>query len=262
MNDDQGERDTTDDAPRPEPNAVSVKSSDTFLHRFLNAEDGILLFVRETLVSVSAVVAIGLLLFAISGVWPPMVAVESGSMEPHMYRGDLIFITAPDRFTPDYAYEDTGIVTVDIGSEKEFSSFNGPGSVIVYDPPSRAGSPIIHRARFYVEAEENWYDKANPNYINADSCAELRNCPAPHAGFITKGDANGRYDQASGIAEPVKTEWIDGVAHVRIPYLGYVRLELAGMFAPMPVASEAGSVDAQTHIAPDFESTNQTVSVV
>ncbi|MGM0592875.1 MAG: S26 family signal peptidase, partial [Halobacteriota archaeon] len=56
-------------------------------------------FLREIVTSVASVVVIGLLLFAISGVWPPMVAVESGSMEPHMERGDLIFITTPDRFT-------------------------------------------------------------------------------------------------------------------------------------------------------------------
>jgi signal peptidase len=240
MNDDQGDAGASDDPPRPNPDASSTESSDSPLHRLLNAQDGPLLFVRELLVSVSAVLVLGLLLFAIAGVWPPMVAVESGSMEPHMYRGDLVFITEPDRFSPDYAFEDTGVVTIDVGSEEGYQSFGGAGSVVVYDPPSRLGSPIIHRAHFHVEEGENWYDRANPDYVSADDCEELSYCPAPHAGFITKGDANARYDQASRIAEPVRPEWIQGVARLRIPLLGYVRLELAGAILPMPASAETG----------------------
>jgi Signal peptidase I len=208
---------------------VDIKSSApaSLLTKFRTAESGFLAFLRETLYSVVTVVAIGLLLFAVSGVWPPMVAVESGSMEPEMYRGDLIFVTETDRFTPEYGYDDTGIIPVTIGDAQQYRSFGGKGSVIIYESPNRAGSPIIHRAHFYVENGEDWYNKANQSYITADSCAELSNCPAPHAGFITKGDANTRYDQALAIAGPVRIEWIRGSARFRIPYLGYIRLELA-----------------------------------
>mgnify|MGYP006275670501 FL=1 len=219
-----------DRRPRPEPGSAAA-GSQSFLTRFRTAQSGPLMFVRETIYSAAAVLGVGLLLFAISGVWPPMVAVESGSMEPEMHRGDLVFVTEPHRFTPDYAYDDTGIVTVDIGTERGYRSFGGNGSVVIYDPPDRVGSPIIHRAHFYVEEGENWYDEANPAYVTADDCDALQNCPAPHAGFITKGDANSRYDQASNIAGPVRPTWIRGTARLRIPYLGYVRLQLAGMFA-------------------------------
>ncbi|MDS0297249.1 S26 family signal peptidase [Halogeometricum sp. S1BR25-6] len=258
MNDDQGDTGVPDDAPRPNPDASSAESSDSPLHRLLNAQDGPLLFVRELLVSVSAVLVLGLLLFAIAGVWPPMVAVESGSMEPHMHRGDLVFITEPDRFSPDYALEDTGVVTVDVGSGEGYQSFGGAGSVVVYDPPSRVGSPIIHRAHFYVEEGENWYDRANPEYVSADDCEELAYCPAPHAGFITKGDANARYDQASRIAEPVRAEWIQGIARLRVPFLGYVRLQLAGAILPTPGVAEAEgstvvSAEANTNANADVD---------
>ena len=218
--------------PNPEPGSRAARGrrgDKRFLTRFRTARSGPLLFVRETLYSALGVLAVGILLFAVSGVWPPMVAVESGSMEPEMQRGDLIFVTEPERFTPDYARG--GIVTVDVGSEEGYRSFGGTGSVIIYDPPARAGSPIIHRAHFHVEAGENWYDRANPAYLNADDCESLSNCPAPHDGFITKGDANSRYDQASNIAGPVRPGWVRGTARLRIPYLGYVRLELAGLFA-------------------------------
>ena len=215
--------------PSPEPGSRAAGREESFVTRFRTARSGPLLFIRETLYSALGVLAVGFLLFAISGVWPPMVAVESGSMEPEMQRGDLIFVTDPERFTPDYAQE--GIVTVEVGTQEGYRSFDGNGSVIIYDPPDRAGSPIIHRAHFHVEAGENWYDRADPAYLNADDCESLSNCPAPHDGFITKGDANARYDQASNIAGPVQPEWIRGTARLRIPYLGYIRLRLAGLIA-------------------------------
>jgi signal peptidase len=218
------------DPPRPRPGS-SAGRDESLLTRFRTARSGPLVFVREALYSALGVIAVGLLLFAISGVWPPMVAVESGSMEPEMQRGDLVFVTEPQRFTPDYAHDGTGIVTVAVGSEEGYRSFGGNGSVIIYDPPDRVGSPIIHRAQFHVEAGENWYDRADPAYLNADDCESLANCPAPHDGFITKGDANGRYDQASNISTPVRPGWIQGTARLRIPYLGHIRLRLAGALA-------------------------------
>ena len=215
---------------RTEAETKHTKSS--FLIRIRR---GAVTTLRETVYSIAVVVAIGLILFAISGVWPPMVAVESGSMEPEMSRGDLILVTETTRFTPSYGHEGTGVVTTEVGQSRGYQTFGGTGSVIIYDPPQRVGSPIIHRAHFYVEEGENWYDEANSAYLTASGCDELRNCPAPHAGFITKGDANARYDQATGIAGPVKSTWIRGAARFRIPYLGYVRLQLAGALMINPV---------------------------
>ncbi|SDY70623.1 signal peptidase, endoplasmic reticulum-type [Halopenitus persicus] len=187
-----------------------------------------MVWIRDVVTSVVIVLAIGALLFAVSGVWPPMVAVESGSMDPNMEKGDLIVVTEPGRLAPDAATNDVGIVTREVAEREGYRSFDAPGSVIVYTFPGRVGSPIIHRAMFHVEAGENWVDRANPQYLNAETCADVQNCPAPHSGFITKGDNNGRYDQASGIAPPVKPEWVTGVARVRIPYLGWIRLVATG----------------------------------
>ncbi|WP_342028336.1 S26 family signal peptidase [Halogranum amylolyticum] len=209
------------------------------------------MYLREMLTSVLAVVAIGLLLFTVSGVWPPMVAVESGSMEPHMEKGDLIFITEPGRFAPDAAQGDTGVVTYEAGQESDYRSFGSYGSVLIYDNPDSFGPPIIHRARFWVDDGENWYDEANPEYMRADSCEELRYCPAPHAGFITKGDNNAEYDQANGIAPPVREEWVQGVARVRIPYLGWVRLGFSGAAFATPAETGVAQVEiVSTAVSP------------
>ena len=199
----------------------------SLLSRFRNDRTGALMWVRETLTSVAVVLFVGLILFGVSGVWPPMVAVESGSMEPNMQVGDLVFVTDPGRLAPDVA-DGAGVVTHELGREAGYRTFGSYGSVIIYNPPGRSASPIIHRAMFHVEADENWYDRADDRYHGATDCESLQHCPAPHDGYITLGDDNGGYDQARGLAPPVKAEWMTGVARLRIPYLGYIRLLATG----------------------------------
>lgn len=185
-------------------------------------------FIREIASTVLSVALVGLLLFSISGVWPPMVAVESGSMQPEMYRGDLIYVVEEHRFTPELSYKETGVVTHRIGANSGYSTFDGHGDVIIYNSYGDAGqTPVIHRARFWVNSSENWYSKANPKYLRRESCVEVPNCPAPHSGFITKGDNNGYYDQVKGISSPVRPNWIIGTAEIRIPYLGHIRLAVS-----------------------------------
>jgi signal peptidase len=221
---------------------------ESLARRFLTARDGPLMYVRETLFSVVLVGTVGLVLFGVSGVWPPMVAVESGSMKPHMQKGDLVFVTEPGRYLGDDAtFGDAGVVTHERGEAVGYRSFGDYGSVVVYDNPSRSGPPIIHRVRFHVEAGENWYDRANPAYVTADDCAELAHCPAEHAGFITKGDNNELYDQEMGLSGPVKAEWMTGTARVRVPLLGWIRLYLTGTASPLAAPVEP----AAAGLAPD-----------
>jgi len=215
--------------------------------RVLTATDGPLLLLREVAISFGIVLLIGLLLFGVSGVWPPMVAVESESMEPNINKYDLILVTEPGRFAPPAA-DETGVVTLADVDGGGHESFDRPGSVVVYKNPNSFGPPIIHRAHFFVEAGENWHDRANPDYISAGSCGELNNCPAPHAGYITKGDneaSNGMYDQANGIAPVVKPGWITGIAQLRLPKIGYIRLALTGAasFGPL-VPAGLGAIGA------------------
>lgn len=120
----------------------------------------------------------------LAGLTPVGVAAGTGSMQPAVDGGDRL------------------VTDAGVGSVSE-------GDVIQYDAP---GSPTTaHRAAFHVVEGENWYDRADPRFLDdASSCEELRFCPAPHAGWITRGDANPHYDQASGRNPPVKGEWIDG----------------------------------------------------
>ncbi|UPM41873.1 S26 family signal peptidase [Halocatena salina] len=210
-------------------------------------ENGLIAFLREVAGSILIVLLVGGLLFGISGVWPPMVAIESPSMEPHIQKGDLVFVMDEHRFSGEAAInhngKSTGVIPYQQAQQTDHKKFGTYGDVIIYKPDgSERQTPIIHRARFWVEEGENWYDKANPDHIgNAENCEELSNCPAEHSGFITKGDnkeKNGQYDQVVGLSEPVKPTWIIGTAVFRIPYLGSIRL-LMGMISGH-VASAAG----------------------
>jgi signal peptidase len=170
------------------------------------------------------------LLFAISGVWPPLVAIESGSMEPNIQTNDLVFVMNEERFAGPGSQGDTGVVPAQAGGRTGYSTFQQPGDVIVYHPDGDTrATPIIHRAMLWVEDGENWYDEADPDYVGgADSCAELTGCPADNAGFITKGDANAGYDQVGvdPLSSPVRPRWIVGTAEARVPLLGNIRLSL------------------------------------
>jgi signal peptidase len=194
------------------------------------------LFAYDLASSILAVMVVGAYLFAVSGVWPPLVAVESESMVPNMEVNDLVFVMEEERFPGAEAQADTGVVTA--RAADNYRKFGQTGDVIVFAPQGNEEvTPIIHRAMFWVEEGENWYDRADKDYVGgADACETdddpstdtgLQNCPAPHAGFITKGDNNALYDQAGrGGAQsgPVKPAWVVGTAELRIPGLGWVRL--------------------------------------
>ena len=279
MSDRPDERPRDDRPDTPPDESGKAAGSDPFEHSgdgeppegvvawvrwFWTGDVGSLIYVRDVLTSVMIVAAIGILLFAASGVWPPMVAVESGSMEPNMERGDLVFIVDNDRFTPDSAVDDggtsTGIVPADVAERNERTKFNRPGDVVVFRPNGNAGqTPIIHRAMFWVESGENWYDRADAEAIGgAEDCEALSHCPAPHAGFITKGDnelTNRNYDQTSRLSTPVRPEWIVGTAELRIPYLGHVRLLFSGAtVAPLDAVAAGPSEEGSS-------ATNATASV-
>ncbi len=213
------------------------------LRWLVTTDHGAVRFVREVLSSAGIVLLVGVLLFAASGVWPPMVAVESGSMEPHLFRGDLVFVMDEGRLVPNAAVDGTGVATYQSAAANDYRRFGERGDVIVFTPDGSRRTPVIHRARFWVDAGEDWYDRADADYVRGGSCAAIPNCPAPHAGFITKGDANPYYDQVSGISGPVTPAWVKGTAEVRVPLLGHVRLGFSeltsGVVAP-PLRPVAG----------------------
>ncbi|HJH31594.1 MAG TPA: S26 family signal peptidase [Methanosarcinaceae archaeon] len=174
---------------------------------FRNSDQLWISLTRDILTVILAVLIFAFLSQIVFGMWAPMVAVESGSMEPHMNIGDIVFIENIDR---------TVVITNQPDNEN-YSSFKNSGDVILYRPYGKKDvTPIIHRAMYYVQ-------KGEPMWTGGP--------PAPSSGYITKGDnlvTNTHFDQQGTISYhiPVKDEWIIGIARYRIPYVGYIRLLL------------------------------------
>jgi len=237
-------------APSPEPRPTDeVTIDDGIITWFLKTDDGTIVAIRDLLGSVALVLLVGLILFGVSGVWPPMVAVESGSMEPNMERGDMILVVDTDRFTGDDPAGDTGIVTREDGENSGHEKFGEPGDVIIFTPNGNPNDvPVIHRAEYWIEEGENWVENADESNLNVDDCDEAPNCPAPHDGFITKGDANEYYDQLEGPGTGAQTtvvqeDWATGKAMFRIPYLGYVRLGFESIVGSSVTLTESEFLD-------------------
>ncbi|HJH30393.1 MAG TPA: signal peptidase I [Methanosarcinaceae archaeon] len=177
------------------------------IYTFRNSDNFWISLTRDILTIALAVLVFASFSQVAFGMWTPMVAVESGSMEPHMNIGDIVFIESIDR---------TEIVTKQ-PDNGDYLSFGESGDVILYRPMGHEDmTPIIHRAMYYVEKGEIMWTGGPP---------------APCSGYITKGDnplTNTHFDQQGDISYhiPIKDEWIIGVARYKIPYVGYLRLLL------------------------------------
>jgi signal peptidase len=193
-------------------------------------------FIADILYVIAVIAVISIVSQLALGLWTPMVAVESGSMVPNMNIGDIIIVQGSSR---------TEVIPWDEAEKINYTAFNNPGDVILYRPygkeriglldqaemllgmpyPQNKATPIIHRALRYVE-------KGDPMWEGGPQ--------APFAGYITKGDHNNVIDQQAGrivsisndtytvegisYLTPVKKEWVIGVARVKIPLVGYIRL--------------------------------------
>lgn len=189
----------------------------------------------DVIVDLGIAIAIFLLgyvaVVAASGLLAPTGVIISESMAPEYQTGDVVLFVDDDR-----AFDGQGDAT---------------GDIVVFRVADAPGKRIMHRAHFHVKEGENWYGRADEEYLNgADSCVELRYCPAPHDGYITKGLSNEDYDQAAGITPPVRSEWIDAKAVGSVsafPYVTYTNVDdvrKTKMDVPVigGVPTEAGSV--------------------
>lgn len=168
--------------------------------------------------------------------------------------GDLVLVKSVDSAE--------GVRTLVEGGKERYGS---PGDVVVYFPrDQREATPIIHRAVAYVEVtgtgdateyRMRWDPDAPCEggatkdgawcvygsegvYVPSVPIQRLGSTPSnpqpykpEHSGFLTKGDnpvTNRQIDQVSGLSPTVKLEWIEGKGRAEIPWLGLIKLSLAG----------------------------------
>lgn len=210
-------------------------------------------------------ISVGLILLVLASLWgytgqpfpgsSPMVVVESGSMmhpeAPYgrvgtIDPGDLVLVKDTDtRQVLDTAYDPGG----------ERTGYGGHGEVIVFRPHGRLDrTPIIHRAMTWVDAiptgettddgqevfRYDYYD-ARGRFQAAQESVELPEIGISgfrpdESGYVTRGDnpaTNRVADQVSLVKdELIRPDWIIGTARGEIPWLGLVKLGIAGNDRP------------------------------
>ena len=170
--------------------------------------------VKDVGIAIGSVLIVFLLTFAYSGNWPPMVVIESGSMEHDnnpLYSepryshigtidtGDLVIVKQAEK---------KDIVTYLEGKKTDYKKYGDYGDVIVYYKNGietyngQPVTPVIHRAMAWVEV----VDKDNGTYyipeinttiygkiqlaeIGLGGGASIQNLQ--NSGYITKGDSTG-----------------------------------------------------------------------
>lgn len=164
-----------------------------------------------------SLVAVFLVSFSITGpVLVPFSGVVSESMEPNINTGDMIVISSLNNPNP---LIDTTVYPA-ANSSKGFPH-GKDGSVVVFTDGD-ASDPVIHRVIYAVDKGENWVEAVNQSGIPSGwGCERIEQCPAPHDGYITKGDNNTYYDQTAEYGVVDRSDVL-GLAIVRIPHAGFI----------------------------------------
>ena len=185
--------------------------------------------VQDVVVAVIVVAVVLLSLWAYGGRWPPMVVVESESMQ-HSHDKSYVGVIDTGDLTLVRTLDKVGeVVTWVEGRDRGYETYSNYGDVIVYHKNGLTQTtPIIHRAivRIVYNATGHSFDVPSLDYYNVhynflindlisfhsgvreefdlvvNVTAILNNFDAnpvvePHGGIITKGDHNRDIDQYS-----------------------------------------------------------------
>jgi signal peptidase len=183
--------------------------------------------VRDVTMSIVIVSAVLGGLFLFSGLWPPMVVIESGSMQHSNLESNVGVIDTGDLTIVRSIEKVDSVITWVEGRETGYTSYGDFGDVIVFHKNGvKETTPVIHRALVYVELNGTTGDSFDvpsmglrdvrrmtivnlTSYhtgvrtvtdMDVDLDLVLRNFEGvkdPHGGFLTKGDNNPNVDQIS-----------------------------------------------------------------
>src|SRR2546428_11935570 len=115
-------------------------------------KESVLLFVRDLIVAFVIVAIVMGVLFASTRVWPPMVVVESDSMQHSDTQSSIGVIDTGDLVLVQAVGSSTDVVTYVEGRAAGYQTYSDFGDVIIFnrvgDPPG--ATPILHRPMVQV----------------------------------------------------------------------------------------------------------------
>ncbi len=120
-----------------------------------------LLILRDIGIALLVVLIVFLVLWAYSGVWPPIVVVESGSMQHDDYESHVGVIDTGDLVLVQNTNSPGEIETYVHGKCSGHSTYGDEGDVIIYNERGGGDKPIIHRALVWLE-----YNSTGPGSFN------------------------------------------------------------------------------------------------
>ncbi len=213
-------------------------------------------------------------LYAYTGLWPPMVVVESGSMQHSNDRSYIGVIDTGDIVLSKKVSPMEDIKTYVEGRAIGYEKYGDYGDVIIYHPLGLDVTPIIHRAvlymywnstgsfdvpglkhlqygRDYATDSASWHGIRQEiviydyGYAHRDLHIDVnRLLRYHHGGYLTAGDHNVArgysVDQNSGIcAEPIKTDWVMAKAVGELPWFGLIKLSFSGSLHENPAPTNS-----------------------
>ena len=215
--------------------------------------------VKDVGIAIGSVVVVFLLTFAYSGNWPPMVVIESGSMEhdnnslyaepgyTHLGTidtGDLVIVKEAGK---------KNIVTYLEGKNTGYEKYGDYGDVIVYykngirEKDGLPVTPVIHRAMFWVdvdienktyhvpEAGRTFYNEIDLGQFGDEKLVgTIEEQALQNSGYVTKGDSSGNphpdqmthTDINRNKVQPVNPDWVVGMARGELPWFGLIKLRV------------------------------------
>ncbi|WP_457549634.1 S26 family signal peptidase [Archaeoglobus sp.] len=218
---------------------------------------GIAKEILSTIAIVAVIVGVGI---AITGAWPFMVAVQSCSMEPHIHKGDVVILFGLSRVgkvvTWIDGHENNYMMFGDYGDVVVYRPNGNNGET----PIIHRVLAYVHRGEYipilikingkeylgYVKVKAKVSGFITQGDANYELCKiqDLKNLLIYNY-ILLYNKSKKRFDKVYlsdltkfkvcklGIPdqlapgwniEPVKMEWIVGVAKFRVPYIGWIRL--------------------------------------
>ena len=227
-------------------------------------------WIREALLAGGLIAVLISVLVLMTGSWPPMVVIESNSMQ-HDENGEVGSIDAGDLvlvMTPERKDIITFVEATESGGDYEgYESHGMPGAVIIYQKNGGSDTPVIHRALLeVVENTSGGWDVPGTTLRNVSSISWTFDILCPyhggaydlriedwdpvHSGYLTKGDNNdcmidqpdantlsqgpGLSDEFGNPVQTTKGEWVMGVAGAEIPWVGSIKLGLSDNSQSVP----------------------------
>lgn len=109
---------------------------------------------RDLIIAAIIVVVILAAMYAYTGLWPPLVVVESGSMQHSNRESFLGVIDTGDMVFQQAAPTRSSVITYIEGRASGYTTYGDYGDVIIFQRPANP-TPVIHRAIMFVSLHAN-----------------------------------------------------------------------------------------------------------